>query len=602
MKDQSHFNSRKNKYLDYQEKLNKESFISGRSVADLGLYHPNLITFNVFVETLVHELFEFNNFKSIVKVCIGEFFIRDMFLNHLNHTELLTEKNKINLFGKLPTDKKFDLVLSSFPWSLKINKYDDPDGIYKSYIRRSAETKIKVSFETLRSLDCMKMLSKKGLGICLFPSCLRAFTMGGFREILEDNNLCVQAIMRCPKDILKNLTAVRPILVIVGRVKTDDEFIIDLESVDSLTGALNSFQGKKSSNDIKTGIWMPKGEFKNFSSWHYQDQLEKISGDFSNYTQHKIKDICTIHRGRGGKYPKVLEEHDNSVYLPTIGNRNAVIKKDELQLKEQNILQLIFDESKVLSKYVAAFLNSEVGKFYIENHKTGIIPTLNLKSIKEMDIGIPSIDLQNEIVRNIEKVNVVKEKIEEYANGLSINPISDKNAISKVDQMIEIVSELSEADRLRSIIRRGEDTRTEFKETLTLDVVKQTKEKYISTAVFKNIAGFFNAKGGELLIGVDDESEIKGIDKELEMFHKGSTDKFLNTFKDLFKSYIGLEFYSFVDQKIVEINSKKVFAITCKPSKKEVFDKEGNFYIRTSPATEKLEGPRLVEYIRQRFN
>ena len=86
------------------------------------------------------------------------------------------------------------------------------------------------------------------------------------------------------------------------------------------------------------------------------------------------------------------------------------------------------------------------------------------------------------------------------------------------------------------------------------------------------------------------------------MFHKGSTDKFLNTFKDLFKSYIGLEFYSFVDQKIVEINSKKVFAITCKPSKKEVFDKEGNFYIRTSPATEKLEGPRLVEYIRQRFN
>ena len=50
---------------------------------------------------------------------------------------------------------------------------------------------------------------------------------------------------------------------------------------------------------------------------------------------------------------------------------------------------------------------------------------------------------------------------------------------------------------LRSIIR-SEDISTEFKQTLSLDIAKQTKGKYITDSALKTIAAFLNTKGGDL--------------------------------------------------------------------------------------------------------
>ena len=218
-----------------------------------------------------------------------------------------------------------------------------------------------------------------------------------------------------------------------------------------------------------------------------------------------------------------------------------------------------------------------------------------------MEVRIPPIDQQKEIVRNMKRVNELKEKIENYASNLSINPISDHKTLNKVDSMMEIISELSDSDVVRSIIRRGEDISTEFKQTLSLDVAKQTKEKYITESALKTISAFFNTKGGDLVIGVDDDMNITGIDHELDKFHKGDNDKFLNTFKDLFKKHIGPEFYPFINQRIISVNDKKVFLVSCKPTDREVFMNGIDFYVRTTPATDKLEGPSQIDYIRTRF-
>jgi predicted HTH transcriptional regulator len=218
-----------------------------------------------------------------------------------------------------------------------------------------------------------------------------------------------------------------------------------------------------------------------------------------------------------------------------------------------------------------------------------------------MEVGIPPIEEQKEIVRNMKRVNELKEKIEDFASNLSINPISDHKTLNKVDSMMDIISELSDSDVVRSIIRRGEDISTEFKQTLSLDVAKQTKEKYITESALKTISAFFNTKGGDLVIGVDDDMNITGIDHELDKFHKGENDKFLNTFKDLFKKHIGPEYYPFINQRIITINDKKVFLVSCDPTDKEVFMNGIDFYVRTTPATDKLEGPSQIDYIRTRF-
>ena len=100
---------------------------------------------------------------------------------------------------------------------------------------------------------------------------------------------------------------------------------------------------------------------------------------------------------------------------------------------------LVVDDSIVMPEYLASFFNSKLGKKYIELNKTGVtIPSLSIKNLKDMEVGIPTIKEQKSIVRNIKKINALKDKIEEYANSLSINPISDLKTLDKVEAMIEI--------------------------------------------------------------------------------------------------------------------------------------------------------------------
>ena len=153
--------------------------------------------------------------------------------------------------------------------------------------------------------------------------------------------------------------------------------------------------------------------------------------------------------------------------------------------------------------------------------------------------------------------------------------------------------------QIGELISRGESKRVEYKESLSLDVSKNTKEKYIEDVVIKTIAGFMNTDGGDLLIGVSDDGTIRGIDKEIDKFHK-SDDRFLLHFKNIFKKKIGESFSPFLEADIKSEGDKKVFHIVCLPSDKEVFV-DSVFYLRSGPSTDTLEGRDLIDYVMRRF-
>ena len=85
-------------------------------------------------------------------------------------------------------------------------------------------------------------------------------------------------------------------------------------------------------------------------------------------------------------------------------------------------------------------------------------------------------------------------------------------------QMLEIFmhSPLPDADRIRGKIRDGESKVIEFKETLSLDVKQNIKAKYIIESALKTVVAFLNTEGGTLLIGVNDNGEILGMDYEIQ--------------------------------------------------------------------------------------
>ncbi|MCU7829113.1 MAG: putative DNA binding domain-containing protein [Candidatus Thiodiazotropha sp. (ex Myrtea sp. 'scaly one' KF741663)] len=161
-------------------------------------------------------------------------------------------------------------------------------------------------------------------------------------------------------------------------------------------------------------------------------------------------------------------------------------------------------------------------------------------------------------------------------------------------------SELSPADQIQALIPNGESKNLEFKETFSLDVKKGTKEKYIEKSALKTIGAFLNTEGGDLLIGVNDNGDILGIDDEIGKFYKNE-DKYLLNFKNHLKSKIGEGFYPLIDYQVVQVNGKSVLHVSCGGATTPCFLEEKELYVRSGPSTDMLEGKKQHEYIKKRF-
>jgi len=151
------------------------------------------------------------------------------------------------------------------------------------------------------------------------------------------------------------------------------------------------------------------------------------------------------------------------------------------------------------------------------------------------------------------------------------------------------------------LISKGESKNLEFKSTLRKNLKTKQIDKKIEYSTLKTIVAFLNTDGGILLVGISDDGEVVGI--ELDDFP--SIDKFLLHFKNLIKDKIGLEFIHLIKYKIVTCKGKNLLRVDCKQSNKPVFLKTSSqkeeFYVRSGPSSDKLEGNQLIRYVEDRF-
>ena len=89
---------------------------------------------------------------------------------------------------------------------------------------------------------------------------------------------------------------------------------------------------------------------------------------------------------------------------------------------------------------------------------------------------------------------------------------------------------------------------------------------------------------------------------EIDRCARGSTDSFLNSFKEVVKTSIGLEFSPFIEHTLIEVGEGRlVLCVDCEPCSPQLCFLYGeHFFVRTNPATDELKGRALAEYIRSR--
>ena len=91
---------------------------------------------------------------------------------------------------------------------------------------------------------------------------------------------------------------------------------------------------------------------------------------------------------------------------------------------------------------------------------------------------------------------------------------------------------------IAELVKLGESAVLEFKSTLQWDVLQKQPNKALRKSSLKTIAGFMNTEGGTLLIGVEDDGNILGLDNDLGLVG-GSRDKFEQTLVNLITDEIG---------------------------------------------------------------
>ena len=84
----------------------------------------------------------------------------------------------------------------------------------------------------------------------------------------------------------------------------------------------------------------------------------------------------------------------------------------------------------------------------------------------------------------------------------------------------------NDGNTIIALIKDGENQFVEFKATLRWDLRQSKVNKQLEFVIIKTIAGFMNTNGGKLLIGVDDNGNILGLNQDFETLKKPDTDGF----------------------------------------------------------------------------
>ena len=156
------------------------------------------------------------------------------------------------------------------------------------------------------------------------------------------------------------------------------------------------------------------------------------------------------------------------------------------------------------------------------------------------------------------------------------------------------------------LIEAGESASIEFKSSARVDA-NGDRQEFLEEAVVKSVAGFLNADGGVLLIGVNDQGTPLGLERDFGTLRKTDRDGYELWLHDLFEAWLGKPALPCVSVIFETIEEADVCRVTVKPSNHPVYankpktPKTDVFYVRTGNSTRKLTTDEAVTYIKGRW-
>ncbi|MFX1257238.1 MAG: helix-turn-helix domain-containing protein [Promethearchaeota archaeon] len=156
-------------------------------------------------------------------------------------------------------------------------------------------------------------------------------------------------------------------------------------------------------------------------------------------------------------------------------------------------------------------------------------------------------------------------------------------------------------------IKKGENQEIEFKETYTWNVETNRKDRSLKKEVVKAVCALGNSKGGRIYIGVADNKDIKGVQRDLNTYNAtnryNAKDKMIQDIKRKLSTDLGPKINDLTELSFNLVKGKELLLIMVNQSKEPLFISDKHFHYREESSSPKFTNLYVFyDYLKTHFN
>lgn len=327
------------------------------------------------------------------------------------------------------TTEQFDLILGSLTFRNKavIEKLNAPEGV----IELNDEMNI-IAF-----VKAATLLKQNGYGIFVGRGFLKSYGENATAyKSLSHLDLYVEAILSVPQWAFGQYSG-SPYLIVVRKGEHRDIFVGKImDDAASRAALLKNLKKRKQGQEPELGVLIEPDLFRSVDQTIIDWKISRLS-KIAGLSEKKLANIAVVNMPKHSKHAEGFKEEQNSVYLPLIGNSEAVLSIDSFRIEPHNYAQIVLDSKAAIAPYVAQFYNSDLGMIIRKRHTSGFIPKLSKERLTESSVYLPSMEIQIEAVHTQSLISDMETQLEINKHRLLNNPRQAKeiyNAIKALNQ------------------------------------------------------------------------------------------------------------------------------------------------------------------------
>lgn len=241
-------------------------------------------------------------------------------------------------------------------------------------------------------------LSPEGIGLFVVSP---SFFFGQ-RSILRNLprlGLGVEAALALPAGSFAPFSSTSAYLIVVRKRASAQMFVAQLsQDIHTNRQIVANLREGKTDGVLELGRFVSPETFRGLESMRLAEQLRQAEHRFEGPAVQLGTLAQEIQLGRPSDEFQ-FSGAENALYIPLIGISDVVDSTEAMTLKRQNYAQVMVDATRCDARFVARFLNSELGRSIRGASQAGTtIPRLNTTGLKDLAVFVPNLRIQRKIL------------------------------------------------------------------------------------------------------------------------------------------------------------------------------------------------------------